>query len=287
MTTISGTRYRIASEVARQTRLTEALTRENTAISTGKRIQAPSDDVVASARISQLARAKADQTTWIGNADAMAAQATQVDDALDFTQTQIDRARDLMLQGGNATLNANDRKALAIELRGIVEDLNATMARTDSRGQPLFPEGEPLQVPISADVRVAAAISRDTVFAGVETTDGPKSLADIITAAAAALEEPDPTLRQTATTAAIADLGTSVSHLAAARADQGVRAARIDAVREQLVTVGTRQTEERSGLEDTDVAEALAKVSAMKLSLDAAQAVFSKINKGTLFDLLG
>ena len=88
---ISGTRYRISSDVARQTRLAEALTREQTAISTGKRIDVPSDDVVGSARISQLARAKANQVTWTGNADAAAAQATQVDDAMDGVQTQIAR----------------------------------------------------------------------------------------------------------------------------------------------------------------------------------------------------
>ncbi len=284
---ISGTRYRISSDVARQTRLAEALTREQTAISTGKRIDVPSDDVVGSARISQLARAKANQVTWTGNADAAAAHATQVDDAMDGVQTQIDRARDLVLQGSNATLNANDRKALAIELRGIVEDMNSTMNRTDSRGQSLFPDGDPLQVPISEDVRVTATMSRDAVFNKVETGNGPKSLADIITAAAVALEEPDNTLRQTAMQTALGDLGEAVSHMAAARADQGVRGARIDAVKEQLTTLGMRQTEERSGIEDTDVADALAKVSAMKLSLDAAQAVFSKLNKGTLFDLLG
>ena len=45
-------------------------------------------------------------------------------------------------------------------------------------------------------------------------------------------------------------------------------------------------TEERSVLEDTDLHAAIAKLQSQQLTLDAAQAVFARVNQSTLFDVL-
>ena len=44
--------------------------------------------------------------------------------------------------------------------------------------------------------------------------------------------------------------------------------------------------EQRSGLESTDITEAVARLGAKDLSLKAAQAVFARINQTSLFDIL-
>src|SRR5438093_672464 len=75
---ISGTRYRLTMEINRQTALAGDIAHSQTEISTGKRIQAPSDDPVAAARISSIARTQANDTAFASNlnlASALAARA--------------------------------------------------------------------------------------------------------------------------------------------------------------------------------------------------------------------
>jgi len=86
---------------------------------------------------------------------------------------------------------------------------------------------------------------------------------------------------------ALASVTAASDHISEIRGEQGSRAARIDAVRERLTTVQTGAAEERSALEETDVAATIAHIHADQLSLDAAQAAFAKVNRRTLFDLLG
>ena len=44
--------------------------------------------------------------------------------------------------------------------------------------------------------------------------------------------------------------------------------------------------ERRSGLEDTDLTETIARIQSKLLSLEAAQAAFARINRQSLFDLI-
>ena len=76
------------------------------------------------------------------------------------------------------------------------------------------------------------------------------------------------------------------THVAAMRGNHGVTAHRIEDMRERLVQSGTQLTEQRTALESTDLVEAIARLQAKQLGLQAAQAVFARINQSTLFDLL-
>jgi flagellar hook-associated protein 3 FlgL len=283
---ISGTRYRLTQEIARQSQLSQDIARAQADISSGKRLQTPSDDPAASARVAEIRRTQANQAVWANNVEAASATAAQVDSTLTGVGTAIDRARELMLAASSDTLAPSDRAAIAIELRGIVEDIDSYAASTDSRGYPLFPAGEALQIPIAASVRVAATASRAAVF-NVPTGAGPVDLARIIGDAAAAIALPDRAARTAASATALAAIETASDHMSAVRGEQGVRAARIDSVRERLVATGLLLDEERGGLEGTDISATVAGINARMLTLQAAQATFARINRSTLFDLLG
>ena len=54
---ISGTRYRLDQEISRQLALSRDVAKAQTQLSTQKRIQSPSEDPVAAARISTIGRA--------------------------------------------------------------------------------------------------------------------------------------------------------------------------------------------------------------------------------------
>jgi flagellar hook-associated protein 3 FlgL len=284
---ISGTRARLAAEIGRQTRLAQDIARGQAEISSGTRLQAASDDPAAAARVAEIRRTQADQKVWTTNLETAAAVASQADGTLASVATAVDRARELMLSANSDTLSASDRAGIATELRGIADDIASYSAEKDSRGYPLFPSSDALLVPIGPGVRVAATASAADVFGNVPTAGGPMNLEQLVRAAADAIEIPDKATRAATSTAALATIESAATHLSLVRGEQGVRAARIDSVRERLAASGLLLDEERGGLEDTDVTATVARINAQQLSLQAAQAVFARLNKQSLFDLLG
>ena len=283
---ISGTRARLNAEIARQSRLAQEIARGQADISSTKRLQAPSDDPAASARVADIRRTQANQLVWSANIEAASTMAAQVDDTLEGVGTAFDRARELMLAASNGALNDSDRAAIATELRGIADDIVSFAAGKDSRGYPLFPATDALLIPIGPGVRVAATASHADIFEGVQTTAGPMDLEQIVRAAADAVEIADKAARTTATAGALAAVEAGADHIAAERGAQGVRAARIDSVRERLAASGLLLEEERGGLEGTDLTATIARINALQLSLEAAQATFARLNRSTLFDKL-
>ena len=115
---ISGTRSRLTAEIARQSRLAQDIARGQADISSGKRLQAPSDDPAASARIADIRRTQADQKVWSANVEAASSVAAQVDGTLTGVATAFDRAREQMLAASSDTLNDSDRSANALESPG-------------------------------------------------------------------------------------------------------------------------------------------------------------------------
>jgi flagellar hook-associated protein 3 FlgL len=79
----------------------------------------------------------------------------------------------------------------------------------------------------------------------------------------------------------------AVEETSIAVADQGLRAARIDKALDRIANRQTDVTAEQSSIEDTDITTAVAKLNAQTITLEAAQAAFARINRRTLFDILG
>lgn len=284
---ISGTRARLSAEIARQSRLAQEIARGQADISSGKRLQTASDDPAASARVADIRRTQANQQVWLANVEAASSVAAQVDGTLTGVATAFDRARELMLAASSDTLNDSDRSAIAVELRGIADDVASYAAEKDSRGYPLFPAGDALLIPIAPSVRVAATASFADVFQNVQTAGGAMDLEQIIRDAADAVEITDKTTRTAASATSLAAIESGADHLSSVRGEQGVRAARIDSVRERLASGGLLLEEERGNLEGTDLTATIARINAKQLSLEAAQSVFARLNRRTLFDLLG
>ena len=283
---ISGTRYRLDQEINRQLALSRDVAKAQTQLSTQKRIQSPSEDPVAAARISDIGRAQANEAAWKSNLNLAASLADRADTALKGVGTAFDRATELMTQGATGTLSDQDRATIALELRSIADELNSLKASKDPRGNALFMSGYSLRIPVQSGVQLIAVGTREEVFEGVATAGGPKDLAAIVADAATALETADPTARQAAVALSIDEVGAAVSHVAAQRGEQGALANRVDQLLERQADTGVQLAEERSNLEDTDIQAVIARLSSQQLSLQAAQAVFARVNENTLFDIL-
>ncbi|MGZ8350250.1 MAG: flagellin N-terminal helical domain-containing protein [Allosphingosinicella sp.] len=281
---ITGTRYRLTQEISRQQKLASDIQRGMIEISTGKRIQAPSDDPVGAARVSELARMRSDSDTWKRNLQQAASLASRADDAIGATQSSVTRAKELMLAGATGTMSADDRATIALELRALADEILSLAGSSDPSGVPLF-QNTPLEVPAGEGVRITAAASRNSVFQ-IDTAGGPKDLVRLIRDAAAAIVDPDSTTRAAATNISLAELDDAVRVVARAQGEQGTRGQRIANLLERIAENELTAEEERTAIESTDVMEVVARLQSRQLTLQAAQAAFARINSTTLFDLL-
>lgn len=283
---VGVTGYRLQAEINRQLDLGKSIARAQADISTGKRLQNASDDPAAWARVALIRRTLANQSAWLSNANTAASVADQVSSVLNGLSNSFQRAGELMIQANNASSTPSDRASIADELLGIADDIDAAAGTVDSRGLPLFPSTDPLPIPISRVLQVTSTDSRANIFDNVSTIAGAVPLSQILRdAAAAIIQADDPTRRADSATANDA-VQAGIAHVSALLGQHGVRAARIDSVREQLTTNDLVLNEERGTLEGTDVAETVAKLQADLLALQAAQAAFAKINSTSLFDLI-
>jgi flagellar hook-associated protein 3 FlgL len=111
-------------------------------------------------------------------------------------------------------------------------------------------------------------------------------LAAAVSAAADALGVADPAARSAAVAASMNALDNGLVQVASARADQGIRADRLDKIRDALAVSGLQLEEQKAGIEGADIPEVIARIQSRQLNLQAAQAIFAQVNRSSLFDLL-
>jgi flagellar hook-associated protein 3 FlgL len=277
---ISGS-TRISAEIARQSAMSRDIAKLQDQVSTGKRLTSPSEDPAGNAQLGAIRRTQADDATFAANSDAATATATRADSAMSALSTALDRVRELSVAARSATYSESDRKIAATELRGIADDIAQMANQKDPRGQPLFPEGQPIAFPIGEGTQVAATVSRADLFGS-----GSDSLSSIVSAAADALEISNPAARSAATATSMDAIAAGSDRVAQVHGEHGVRAARIDSHRDALTDRAILLTDERNAIEGADVSGAIALITGKLNTLEAAQSVFARINRQNLFDIL-
>lgn len=268
-------------------------------IATGKRIAVPSDDPVASGIATRLRRLQAADTARTGAVDAAASRLAAADTALGSVATLLSRAREIGLQGANATLNAEDRATLAAETVQLGEQLLDLGNSLGPDGMPLFGGANGGGPAFARDVAgkvawtgagggaavalgqpVAAGSGDALAFTG-PAGDAFALLVDLQLALAA----PDET-RAALLATNLAGLDAAVSRAADAQAGVGVRAARLDAEHERLTTSNIAREGDLTKVESLDMATAIARLQRLSTVLQAAQASFVKLTSLSLWDRL-
>jgi flagellar hook-associated protein 3 FlgL len=283
---ISSTRYNAQAEINRQTELSKQIAKLQVSVSSGKRLSAPSDDPGAAQRISEIRQTQADQVVWNNNVAMGTSISSAVDTSLTNISAMLDRAKELVLSGRNDTTSLTDRAAITQEWQSIIDKLDSASTANDPTGAPLYPTGSPLAIPVSDTLSLPATAQRDQVFGNIVTASGTQTLQQILGDAITAVNGSSAS-RASAIQASLDAIDTSISHITQVRADQGVRAQRFDAATEDLDNSGTDLAVERNSLESTDLTYALSEFQAKQTALQAAQTLFAKTNKSTLFDLVG
>ena len=284
---ISGTNARVNANVALQSALQGDIATLQNQVSTGKRLAQPADDPAATAQIDVIRQAQSDDTAYQSNVNTASAVATRVDSAMSNLSSSLTQALELVTQASNGTDNADGRSAAVSQLRSLAQSITQLSAQKDTNGQPLFPDGPATRIPVANGVAVAPSVSKSTLFSTTGTDGTQTNIADLLSAAADAIGGANSSNAATVAAPFLSSIQAAFDQVTTVHADQGVRAAQIDARSDALATEQTDLATQRSGLEDTDLSAAITLITSKMTTLQAAQAVFSKVNSRTLFDAIG
>jgi flagellar hook-associated protein 3 FlgL len=293
------------SSNALMSQLTEQADKLQTQISTGKRLQDPSDDAVAYQQLQLLARQTSNDTAYQANVSTAQSLLTQSDSTLSSVVSQIQRAQELTVEANSGTLDDDQRSAIATELRGIVSSLVGLANTAKAQGTPLFGGGQGTQpvtqnadgsvtindtgaatsIPIGNSQTVVASDTASDVFGGIQTASGTTDMFAILNNLADALDAGGDTANAAASAAGDA-LNAALTHVSNAQASVGAREKRLTLVASAMSDMAVTRETQRSSLEDTDVTQAITDLQKTMTILQATQASFTKLTSLSLFDYL-
>jgi flagellar hook-associated protein 3 FlgL len=128
-------------------------------VSTGKRINVPSDDPLAAARIGQLDASLSRLDQYQANGVIARNQLGLEEETLVSVIDNLQRVRELAVQANNGTLDDANRKAIAQELRQRFDAVLALANTTDASGRYLF-------AGLSENTRPFAKMATGVVYSG-------------------------------------------------------------------------------------------------------------------------
>lgn len=114
------------------------LTKTQLQLSTGKRVLTPADDPAAASLGLELNQTLAVTQQYQANADSAKTRLGNEEVVLDSVTALLQNVRTLAVQANNATLGAENRAAIAVEVRQRVEELLGYANSRDGNGEYLF-----------------------------------------------------------------------------------------------------------------------------------------------------
>lgn len=273
---INAVGNRMTREISRQQRLASDIEKTQIQISSSKRLQRMSDDPVASRRISTITAAQSSMSNWQLNLTTASGMVSQGESVMKSVSALLQRVNDLSMTAVNGTMDDSSRQTISAEIQSIADEIDNLTASRGSNGEPLF-SAIPHVMRFDTDIAFAPLPAAGDVFAinGVSLS---ASLRDVANNIATGNEAGMGTDRDV--------VMNMIGHVADQHAGIGLAAGRLDRIAESLDLRSISVKDERSGLEDTDLAEAISLLKAQDLTLSAAQATFAQINRRTLFDIL-
>ncbi|MBB5324265.1 flagellar hook-associated protein 3 FlgL [Anoxybacillus tepidamans] len=264
-------------------------------LSTGKKIQRPSDDPVVAMKgmyyrtslteIEQYQRNLSEVYTWMDNSES----------ALDHTTQVLQRVRELVVQGKNGTLTPEDQQAIAREIEQLKSDLVQT-ANTKVAGKYIFNGTNIAEAPVTEQTPpTAPLVQNNTDDFTVEVSKGVKLKANINPNNVFSQQLFD-TLQQIENTFKgtsagnldnlLKDLDDRMNSVLAERAELGARVNRLELVEQRLSTQQVIAQQMISDNEDADIEKVITDLKTQESVHRAALSVGARIIQPTLVDFL-
>lgn len=247
----------------------------------GVRVGKPSDDPIAAAEIARLRASSSQTSAHLSTINTVRGDAELTESTLSSATDIFVRLKELSVQAASDNLNAEDRKTLAVEVRGLKEALVQLGNTRGNRGylfagsqvdSPAFDASGAFQ---GDDVEQLVAIGNSTPTvvstSGAQAfviTGGRDVFADV-DAFATALDTND----VTALRASVDDLGASHAQLVTAQARSGLVLSKLDASQSVLGALDTEQQKAAQTAGAADPYESYTRFTSLGQSLERAIAV--------------
>ena len=280
-------------------------------LATGKKILRPSDDPVNSSIVLNLKESIAMSEQHIRNADMANASLSFEESTLEGIGDNIQRARELMLQGLNDTNSTQSRAAIAEELKQIREAVFNLANTRDEKGEYLFagsmapsapgpfksinPQSDEVayegndtsrQIQLGIGQKVVVRDNGEAVFGKINSEDRSdifSTLGDMIEWLAPA----DPEAPKVASSdGLLGNLDAGLDRVLETLSKIGARMNRIERNSDVERAFMDKMKESLSQVNDVDYAEAIAQFNIDQVGMQAAQQAYTKIQGLSLFQYL-
>ncbi|WP_294304537.1 flagellar hook-associated protein FlgL [uncultured Sphingomonas sp.] len=267
-------------------------------ISTGKKLNNPSDDAAAAAQVAEFDRRDADDAVYKTNLTLAGSLLQQADTTLGQIGQQVQKALELATQAANGTLNASNRSSVGDQIASIRDALVGLANSKDTRGLPLFgaaagtdavtmvngryaySQANVSDIPIADGQSVDVSVSADRVFQAGANDDTLNVLNTLVTALKSG-GDASATVKD-----AMDKLKAANDNVASVQASVGAREARVELQQGLQQAASTDRAQLRSSVEDVDPVETITKLQQTMTVLQATQASFTKLSSLSLFDYL-
>jgi flagellar hook-associated protein 3 FlgL len=297
---MTGFRVTVAANTARSVAGIEAAAARaaklQDEVSSGRRIQTPSDDPAGTVTALQLRGQAARNTRYAANSSDALAWLSTADGTYSQVVSALQSARTLVVQGLNTGANdATSRDAIASQLDGLRNTL-LSLANTQYNGRPIFggtTAGTAAFDSSGAYLGDSGSVTRaiapgTTVAVNASGTDvfgdqaAGTSVFDLLQTLSGALRSDPPTL----TGSALTDLDSALSRVSTAQATEGGVYQQVQDAQSTQTTVGTSIKTQLSGIEEVDMADAAVRLAAANSSYQAALQTTASIGQLSLLDFL-
>ena len=269
-------------------------------MSSGKKINVPSDDPAGASDMLRLRGEQRAQAQYQRNADDGNSWLTTIDAALQTTSTTIRRARDLVVQSSSGAAGTPSREAIAVEIEGLRDEL-LQQANTTYLGRTVFAgtsnAGAAYTVDSTTDpatytfTGVPSATVERQVADGTTVrvdADGSKVYGDGADSVFALLDSIAATLRTPGADAStqLAALDARFETVLTELAGVGARQTRVTNAQTTLVDSALTTKTQLSAIEDIDLAEIILELGMQEVAYQGALGAAAKVLQPSLMDYL-
>jgi flagellar hook-associated protein 3 FlgL len=269
----------------------------NQQVSTGKKIQKPSDNPADSARLVRIQDEFARANQYLRNVSRAQSRLGTASSALNTLRNLTITASEKTIGALTGTTSQDSRDAIALELNGILENIEQ-IASTSVDGLYIFSgsrvdtapftkvggnyvyqgDGNAATIEVTQGESIQVAVPGDEVFsdASADLLNTMRQLIDQLNAG-----DVD------AAQSSLGDLQDAGKAIDAARFKISTSINQADSANSRLNDHLMDLTSEVSHLQDADMAEAISRMAQSETALDAALGAGSHMQQGSLFDYLG
>lgn len=300
-----STAYLFDRATDRMSTLQNKLATTQAQLSTAKQVLSPSDAPDQAAAIQRLKGEIQRQDSFASTLEVALRRYSAEETAIKSSNDIVVRLKELALQAANDTYGPTDRKAIAVEMHALRNQLLSLGNSRDDSGNYLFSGTRVSTPPFAEDAdgsvsymgdqtrtRIPAGVERDVAY----TRSGTDVMARVIRAdngASMGFFDAIDQLIDDTTNGNTQGIGTGIDSLdqmianltysmAEVGADQNVVQSQLDVLSETAL----RLKSTLSNIEDLDYAEAVTRMNKEMMAMEAAMGSFAKISGLSLFDYI-